>query len=1684
MNRFLFVLLLNVLFIPVFAGTKDAEEKNDPSLEPKVKGWIQKNAGLRFLENKGQMADKNLLFKASGGGADFYVTTWGLSYVFNTIEKSAIAKLNSSKNIQGRDGRCENECATVKYCRADMELVGADIRKENIIKENESEDRIDYYLPKCLKGALNVHSYEKITVKNIYPGIDWVVYQNNRDLNTQQGIKYDFVVQPGADPSLIKLKYKWADKPVLQKNGSIKISTPMGDIVEGIPISGQYPVGGTGPGCGTQEWEPVETRYKLTDDKISFSLSKYDPNKTLVIDPTLIWATYFLGGGGTDDLNEAYSISDDGSHVWVTGISIGTPFPVANPGLPAYFQGNSAGYYDVVIFEFNTCGQLIWSTFYGGSYLDWGNSISSDGTNVWVTGYTSSTDFPTHDRGSGDYYQPALGGFFYNSSNAFILQFSCTDNSLIWATYDGGNSYDKGYSISSDGTNVWLTGSASSTNFPVKSLATAGVYNQSVPGAPGATNAFVSQFSCANSSLVWCSYYGGSGYDVGCSINSDRSNVWVTGGTSSSNFPLQALAGAYTQPGPGGANTNNAFVLQFNCLSSVRTWATYYGGNEAFAFPSGLPGIPQAKGTGLSINSDGNSVWLTGLTAATDFPVKSLATVGVYNQSTPGAAGATNAFISQFSCANSSLVWATYYGGNGVDFGSSIQSDKTSVWVCGGTSSPDFPTLPSACGSPYQSTLDGGTQNIFILQLNTSAVLEWATYYGEDIENDGSYISSDGTNLFLAGDLSPGASYPIMDPGNGAYMYSTAPAGPGAENCILAKFAISCTGSSGTLSTSPDTTLCNGGAAPLRAGGADSYSWSPSTNLSSTSIANPIATPTVTTTYTVTGTFSSGCASGTSSSTVTITVSSPIIVTPQQISPASCGISNGSADVSVAGGTVPYNYTWSIAATGQTISGEGAGSYTVTVTDANSCSASQSVPINSSPGPTISGINPTPVLCYGNSTGTLTVTASGSGTLTYSWSNGVTSQSGLSSPFFNSLLAGSYTVTVTDGKGCLSISPAVITQPASVLSASTAATNPSCGNANGSIVVTPVGGTGTYNYVWSTTSTGPSASNLAGNATYTVTVTDANGCTATSTSALINQAGGSATLSVTNPILCNGATTGSITATVNSSSSPYTYNWSSGISGSTSANSSLTASGLSSAAYSVTITDANGCSAASSVVLTQPLTPVNISSISPSNPKCSGGSGSAIASVSGGTGILTYNWSSGGTGATENNLLTSGTYTVTVLDANACSATSTVSITIPSPISFSAAQSSPATCDKSNGAAVATAATGGTGSFSYNWSSGVVSGSGLQDSGLGAGTYTVTATDGNGCTQTATVGITSPGTPLFTAPALTEPKCFGQTGSAKVSATGGSGTLTYNWSNAISGQTDSGLAANTYTVTVSDATGCTVTQSITITAPPLLTAAANATSTCPAKTDGSFSVSISGGTPSYAFLWSNGIKDSSGILSSGAMFQTTGLGTGLYTITVTDANGCTATSTATIDQFTGITPGVNISDTTIQSGQRLQFIAAGGVSYLWSPSAGLSSSIIYNPIADPSSNTTYTVVITDGNNCSAKDSIIVIVTEPIPCDSSVIARSVFLPSAFSPNNDGQNDILYLRIAQNSCIASFTLNIYDRWGEMVFSTTSPENGWNGTFRGEKLNAAVYVYYLNLTLTNYKNISSKGNISLLR
>lgn len=619
-------------------------------------------------------------------------------------------------------------------------------------------------------------------------------------------------------------------------------------------------------------------------------------------------------------------------------------------------------------------------------------------------------------------------------------------------------------------------------------------------------------------------------------------------------------------------------------------------------------------------------------------------------------------------------------------------------------------------------------------------------------------------------------------------------------------------------------------------------------------------------------------------------------------------------------------------------------------------------------------------------------------------------------------------------------------------------TNASCTNpTSGSATANPSGGTGAYTYSWNTfpIQTSQTATNL-GVGTYTVTVTDANGCTGTQTVTITQPSGFSVSVAGSNPT-CNSGT-GSATATVTGGTSPFTYVWSP--SGGTNA----TANNLAAGTYTVNVTDASGCTSQGTVQITAP--PAMVLTMSSNPASCSATNGTASVAVTGGTGPYTYSWSpSGGTGATTTPV-GMGTYTVTVTDAAGCTAQNNVQVTESSGMILTM-NSSPTQCTANTGTA-SVLVSGGTGPYTYSWSPS--GGSNATTTSVGQGTYTVTVTDATGCQAQNDVVVGVVNSPTISVINSQNVTCFGlSNGSAQVQATGGTTPYTFSWSpSGLTGATVNTLAPGTHTVTVTDHAGCTDQTQVVITEPTVLVVTDTVTHTTCGFDDGEISLTVSGGTGAYTYIWTPNVSTSN--VASNLPF-------GDYGVVVRDAQGCTDTLSFNVMQgtfFVDAYPETSVID--LGGSVNLNVYVDPTVTvdtFFWTPTTGLSCTNCYNPVASPSETTSYIISVISDNGCIGTDTVTIIVIQP--------CGEVFVPNIFSPNGDGLND---LECVMGDCVTSVDFKIYNRWGETVFSSDNQANCWDGTFRGKPVQTGVYVYKLTATLNTGEQVLRSGNINVTR
>ena len=533
-------------------------------------------------------------------------------------------------------------------------------------------------------------------------------------------------------------------------------------------------------------------------------------------------------------------------------------------------------------------------------------------------------------------------------------------------------------------------------------------------------------------------------------------------------------------------------------------------------------------------------------------------------------------------------------------------------------------------------------------------------------------------------------------------------------------------------------TICAGGNTTFTVGasGATSYQWYQNSGSGFIALTNTAPYSGVTTnTLTITGATAAmngyqyrAVASGSGSATSnagTLTVTS--ISTTGSVTTVACnGGSNGTATVVPSGGVAPYTYSWSpVGGTSATATGLSAGSYTVTVTDNLGCQTTRTFTVTQ-PSAIVSSTVITNIACNGASNGSIDLTVSGGvPPYTYNWGGGITTEDR------TGLAAGTYTVIITDANGCTKTVNSTVTQPASAVSGTTVVTNVACnGASNGSINLTPAGGTAPYTFNWGGGITTEDRTGLAAG-TYTVIITDANGCTATVNATVTQPASAVSGTTVVTNVACNGASNGSINLTPAGGTAPYTFNWGGGIT-------TEDRTGLAAGTYTVTITDANGCTATVNATVTQPASAVSGTTVV-TNVACNGASnGSINLTPAGGTAPYTFNWG-GGITTEDRTGLAAGTYTVTITDANGCTATVNATVTQPTALSATTSQTNVSCNGGSTGTATITV-TGGTAPYVYSWSPS--GGTAATASGLAAGTYTVTVTDAKGCTLSRTFTIT------------------------------------------------------------------------------------------------------------------------------------------------------------------------------------------------------------------------------------------------------------------------------------------------------------------------------------------------------
>jgi len=876
-----------------------------------------------------------------------------------------------------------------------------------------------------------------------------------------------------------------------------------------------------------------------------------------------------------------------------------------------------------------------------------------------------------------------------------------------------------------------------------------------------------------------------------------------------------------------------------------------------------------------------------------------------------------------------------------------------------------------------------------------------------------------GTNGTVTTTVTGGTGTIIYDWSNSATTASLTNVGAGNYSVIITD-ANSCTASASVTVTQPAALVINGTVANVScAGGANgsidvtvnggvfpySYLWS---NGATTQNINGV----IAATYNVTVTDVNLC---TIADTFTVTAPSPIVSSVVGTNVTCHGEANGTATLTVSGGTSPYSFTWSNFHATQNLSGLSGGTYYVIITDANGCTKRDSV-IITEPAAIVLTLTSTNVNCNGDSTASITTTVSGgTGTITYAWSNTATTAN------LTNIPAGTYSVVITDANSCTASASVTITQPTAMVINGTVANVLCAGGSNGSVDITVNGGVFPYTYSWSNNATTQNINGLSGG-TYRITVTDANLCTIVDSFSVSEPVAITSSIVGTN-VTCHGEANGTATLTVSGGTTPYSFFWSN-------FQASQNLSGLSGGTYYVIITDANGCTHRDSVVIAEPT--AIIINLAVTNVTCNGAaSGSISATGSGGTGVIGYSWSNGATTSTISNLV-AGTYTYTGTDGNGCSVIDSTTITQPTALALNGTVTN-VSCFGGNNGAVQISIGGGVPPYTFSWSNAATS---QNINGLTGGvTYTVTATDVNLCTVTASFNITSP-TALVATITGTDVTCHGANdGSATMSVTGGTGPYTYLWSNFQGGATINNLSGGLYYAIVTDANGCTIKDSILINEPTQLVITTSVTQiTCFNADNGVIDVTVSGGNPTYNYLWSPTLPNSP---------NQSNLAGGSYSVTVSDAHSCTISTEVNLINPPSLAINFVVTNPKCygDSNGSINMIISGGqpgYTFVWNIPADTLQQITNAFVG------TYYVTVTDANHCVKDDSVIV--ATPGQLYTSGVIKNV----SCSGKSDGQINItVYGGTLPYGFSWSYnnvsTQNLYQIPGGSYYVTVTDANG---------------------------------------
>ncbi len=1654
-------------------------------------------AQYRFSENKGQLPEQ-VEFKCRLSYGALFLESDGLVYHFaNPKQYQHSHAHHGESDVDESHHEHEPMGDHLDFHAYKMHFVYPSDQVK-VSGKNPLSDYENYFVGNNPSHwAQGVRRFEQVCYENLFDGIDLCFYDGGK------GLKYDFILHPGASPEQIQLRYEGVDDVKL-RFGNLILQTSLSKTIEMHPDAYQIIDGDS---------VPVRCKYTLENNVLGYTFPDgYYEDEALIIDPSLVFSTYTGSTGDNWGFTATWDYNDN---VFSGGIVFDIGYPVSLgayqtdlaggvspiPSNPEYY-GNGC---DVGIIKYNEDGtQRLYATYLGGATGEEmpHSMVVNEYNELIVFGTTGSTDFPTSvnaydntfNGGDSLNYDNVIA--FPDGTDIFVVKLSEDGSDLLGGTYLGGSSNDglnfkieytevsyvqmhgndslyynygdgaRGEVITDDKNYIYV--GANTFSDDISPGANNGVQTSNAGGMDG----LVAKFSPDLSSLMWMSYLGGTQDDAIYSIYPDKNySVFVSGGTCSSDFPT--TSGAYAETYHGGST--DAFVSKIHQNGNVLLGSTFFGSSQ----------YDQAHF--VRIDGDDN-VYIYGQTEAGGNTL-------IYNAgySVPNS----GQFLASFNNDLTSRYWSTVFGrgaGHPVLSPSAFAVDVCDrIYLAGWgrewaytyfdetntyyTWDDNYGTknLPITADA-LQSTTDG--QDFYIMVLSEDAgALEYATFFGEVHYDACGYSGHDhvdgGTSRFdnkgnviqsVCASCGSCQAFPTMpNPG----VWST---GNNSSNCNNAVFKINIIENLAEANFNPIPAIC----APfdvefVNTSQGEEFTWDFGDGSSVSNEFEP------THTYTEEGVYEvmlisydpAACNyADTAFRMVEVHVPENISLSPLEICPGE-SVEIGPTDHYPA----DVGFDWVVGAglsetdvqnpmASPLVSTE----YTLVVNDV--CVDTVTQMVNVIDVNLEVNLPADTMICPGDPV-VLNAEVSGDFTETL-WADNMSFSSPLSTTLSMADVPSqstTYYFQVVESQCETEIVNAVIVN-LHAFNYQLSSPPVICEGTSTELSITNLNSADVNTYVWSPLDQIVSGENTSnpivspnGNTSFTVSIENQMGCTETEEIQVTIDDIQISSIQSENP-LCYGDCTGEISVEANGYP-PYDYSWSSG-----SGSSQL--SGLCEGTYEVTVTDDIGCEVTASASLTQPQA-LNPQFTNVIDPLCDGiGLGGATIYVSGGTPGYFYLWDDGVSTAT-NNTLTTGMHEVQIMDVNGCDTVIEIEMVPPNNLATNLSNVTNNLCYGECEGEMTVSVSGGTSPFNYYWNNGD-EGSTIQN--LCSGYYQVTVIDSDDCVIHESGYISSPmeiNLQLDADPIL----CYGDSTSIEIVASGGIEPYNYQWNTGSDEHVLENITVGTYIVTLTDDNNCLDTAEISLTQPELLQFSETLNNMmCSGVCNGEIHIEATGGTPPYEYNWS--------VDEDGPTLED--LCDGRYELLLRDDHACESYAEFFIYNEGYIPPlEVTTDNYEIYAGMSTNLFGTdiSGYSYDWYPAATIYQDGLPQVQAFPTETTTFELRIRDSLGCVNSDTITIIVNELI-CGEPYL----FVPNAFTPNADGENDY-FKPYAPVGVVRKMYFAVYDRWGEVIYESENiNDRGWDGTFKGQDLPPDVYIYYFEATCIDEDVFSQKGNVTLLR